>query len=162
MLPGVFGSIPCLQSFCKQERNTLVYQSIFGPVFMRNSNAGDCSLTSGHTGTSVGGSSKVNGTLVRFSATILSQNKGEIVLPLIIFSVSFFTFKNGSLGWAMFARLTGSSARMVARGWGPSRALKMVNISNKKEINTKIQSYILGYFSPVIITNYGTKTSSTP
>ena len=84
MLPGVFGSIPCLQSFCKQERNTLVYQSIFGPVFMRNSNAGDCSLTSGHTGTSVGGSSKVNGTLVRFSATILSQNKGEIVLPLII------------------------------------------------------------------------------
>ena len=84
MLPGVFGSIPCLQSFCKQVRNTLVYQSIFGPVFMRNSNAGDCSLTSGHTGTSVGGSSKVNGTLVRFSATILSQNKGEIVLPLII------------------------------------------------------------------------------
>ena len=93
MLPGVFGSIPCLQSFCKQERNTLVYQSIFGPVFMRNSDAGDCSLTSGHTGTSVGGSSKVNGTLVRFSATILSQNKGELVQPLIILYVIFLSFK---------------------------------------------------------------------
>ena len=97
MLPGVFGSIPCLQSFCKQERNTLVYQSIFGPVFMRNSNAGDCSLTSGHTGTSVWGSSKVNGTLVRFSATILSQNKREIVEYLMIFSVVIFIFKNSSI-----------------------------------------------------------------